>query len=294
MRELMECDNFVFIRDFPPGHFYSPLPDLREVRQRGAEIESCDNDLPALALRKTEQICLAEGLGCFFNEMPFPDHASNGFRYFLDNPFFGFGDGIVLYSFLRHFRPKRIVEVGSGFSSAAMLDVRDRFFEEPLALTFIDPYPERLKSLLTPADANCCQVVVAPVQQVVMRIFRDLEENDFLFIDSSHVGKTQSDVLHLLFRVLPALQKGVLVHFHDIMWPFEYPRCWLEEGRAWNEAYFLRAFLQFNSVFEVVYFNSYMALCHAEVVERTMPSALKKPSRKETVGNSSLWLRKIA
>ena len=119
-------------------------------------------------------------------------------------------------------------------------------------------------------------------------------QNDILFVDASHVGKWHSDVLHILFEILPKLNKGVLVHFHDVMWPFEYPQSWLEEGRAFNEAYFLRAFLQYNSAFEVVFFNSFMVAKHAELLRMKMPRMLKSPSTPETIGNSSLWLRKIA
>jgi hypothetical protein len=113
-----------------------------------------------------------------------------------------------------------------------------------------------------------------------------------LFIDSSHVAKKDSDVVHILFEVLPRLNKGVMVHFHDVLWPFEYPEIWLARGRAWNEAYFLRAFLQYNPGFEIVFFNSYLASMQREILKRKMPLALKTPSSSVTPGNSSLWLRK--
>ena len=79
-----------------------------------------------------------------------------------------------------------------------------------------------------------------------------LEANDILFIDSSHVLKVGSDVHHLFAEVLPALKPGVYTHFHDIFFPFEYPYAWIQEGRYWTEAYALRAFLQFNTTFEIV------------------------------------------
>ena len=195
---------------------------------------------------------------------------------------------------MRQFQPRRIVEVGSGFSSAAMLDVNDRFLGRKLQFTFIEPYPDRLNSLLSAGDKSSCKILVKGVQQVELDAFQSLEENDFLFVDSSHVGKSHSDVLHILFEILPRLNKGVLVHFHDVMWPFEYPQSWLEEGRAFNEAYFLRAFLQHNSAFEVLFFNSFMMAQHAELLRIKMPRMLKSPSTPETIGNSSLWLRKVS
>ena len=120
-----------------------------------------------------------------------------------------------------------------------------------------------------------------------------MRENDILFVDSSHVAKTQSDVVHLLFKILPSLNKGVIIHFHDILWPFEYPRLWLDDGRAWNEAYFLRAFLQFNSAFRILYFNSMMENRLSDFLRSTMPLAMKTPSSRLTPGNTSLWIRKV-
>ena len=106
-----------------------------------------------------------------------------------------------------------------------------------------------------------------------------------LFVDSSHVSKMGSEVNHIVFDVLPALNQGVLVHFHDVFWPFEYPKDWLLVlGRAWNETYLLRAFLQYNDAFEIVLFTSYLAKRHTSAVEYLAPRLLED-------GASSLWLR---
>ena len=129
--------------------------------------------------------------------------------------------------------------------------------------------------------------------EVSESLFADLQENDFLFVDSSHVAKVHSDVAHIVFKVLPTLRAGVIVHFHDVPWPFEYPKSWFEYGRAWNEAYFLRAFLQHNSSFRVLYFNSMMEIHHEQFVRRELPLALTAPSSTLTPGNTSLWLRRV-
>jgi predicted O-methyltransferase YrrM len=294
LRVLLGSENFAFVRDYPPGHFYSPIPDLRELREQASV--RCDEpieNLPGIELNEARQLQMVDSFAQFYGELPFPDKQSRQFRYFLDNPFFSYGDGIILYSFMRQFKPRRIVEVGSGFSSAAMLDVNDRFLGRKLQFTFIEPYPDRLNSLLSAGDKDSCKILVKGVQQVELDAFQSLEENDFLFVDSSHVGKKGSDVLHLLFQVLPLLQKGVIAHFHDILWPFEYPKIWLQEGRAWNEAYFLRAFLQYNSAFEVLFFNSFMAMQHPGILSSKMPRVLSPSSFNETIANSSLWLRKV-
>ena len=130
-------------------------------------------------------------------------------------------------------------------------------------------------------------MIAADVQDVSPEHFQSLEANDVLFIDSSHVMKVGSDVVYLLSDVLPSLKRGVVVHFHDIFWPFEYPESWLLDGRAWNEAYGLKAFLQFNSSFEIVFFNSYLSVHHRNILERHLPLFLRNPG-------GSLWLRKTA
>jgi hypothetical protein len=178
-----------------------------------------------------------------------------------------------------------VIEVGSGFSSAALLDVNDRFLGGRMQLTFVEPYPERLRSLLRPTDD--VEIVEEPVQQVDPGRFDELGAGDVLLVDSSHVLKVDSDLCHLLFRVLPRLAPGVRVHFHDVYWPFEYPRAWVMEGRAWNEAYAVRAFLSYNDAFRIELFGAYLGTVHADAFRRHVPAA------RGAIG-SSLWLRRTA
>ena len=291
----MESENYSFLASFPPGHFYSPVPDLPEIRNSANAIfDRSIKCLPEVEINEVAQLKLLQRFAEYYGGMPFFDKATEGCRYFFDNPYFSYGDGIVLYSMLRCFKPRRVIEIGSGFSSAEMLDLNDRFFDGKIEFTFIEPYPERLLSLLNKRDLSHCRIIEKPLQAIQLPLFSTLEANDFLFIDSSHVGKINSDVLQILFNILPLLKPGVIIHFHDILWPFEYPQNWIEEGRAWNEAYFLRAFLQYNAAFEIIFFNSFMALQHRKEIADQIPNALKSPSAKETVGNSSLWLRKVA
>jgi hypothetical protein len=124
------------------------------------------------------------------------------------------------------------------------------------------------------------------VQRVPLDVFAQLRAGDVLFIDSSHVVKIGSDVAYLVHEVLPSLAAGVVVHFHDILWPFEYPRDWvLDQGKAWNEAYFVRAFLQFNAAFEILYFNSFIANRHPASLRELLPRCVENPG-------GSLWLRR--
>jgi predicted O-methyltransferase YrrM len=293
IRSIVESENYRFLQFAPPGHFYSPIPDIKEIQKHSSEIfDRSPATIPAIDTCMEEQVKLASDFVAYYRDLLFPDIRQEGHRYHLDNSYFSYGDGVTLYSMMRRFKPKRIIEVGSGFSSAAMLDVNETFFNGAIDFTFIEPYPERLFGLLGTRDTERCRIIQEPVQSVSETLFANLHENDILFVDSSHVAKIQSDVLHLLFKILPSLNSGVIVHFHDILWPFEYPSLWLDNGRAWNEAYFVRAFLQYNSAFSILYFNSMMESQHGEFLRREMPLAMKTPSSLLTSGNTSLWIRR--
>jgi hypothetical protein len=276
-----------FIRSYPPGTFYSPIPADADIP---ASIDKTTREIPGVDLREAAQLQLLGELARSYGELPFGDQESAERRFHLDNEYYSYFDAITLYTMLRRFQPKRVVEVGSGFSSAVMLDTRDLFLERETHLTFIDPYPERLESLLRPDDRDRCDVLAQKVQDVDLSVFTRLQANDILFVDSSHVVKVGSDVAWIVFEILPRLAPGVLIHFHDIPYPFEYPLHWLRAGRAWNEAYILRAFLQFNRDFEIRFFNDFMATFHADAVREQMPAALKASSFDLTVPASSLWL----
>jgi predicted O-methyltransferase YrrM len=287
-------ENDQFLRFAPPGHFYSPIPDIKEIRLNSETIfDRSVREIPGVELNNKAQLSIAKDFIEFYSDMPFSDNRSDNRRYYLNNDYFSYGDGISLYSMMRIFAPKRVVEIGSGFSSALMLDVDEIFFKSQIKFAFIEPHPDRLHSLITDEDKERCKVVDKPVQQVSAETFRTLCKNDILFIDSSHVAKTHSDVLHILFNILPLLSKGVLIHFHDILWPFEYPKIWLDQGRAWNEAYFVRAFMQYNESFEIVYFNSFMEFHHNDFLRSNMPLIVQAPSSEITPGNTSLWIRKV-
>lgn len=271
---------------FPRGHFYSPLPDRAEVAAQADRL--FDKDLDAIAgieLRLSQQRQLLEELARFAEDFRWPELPAAGHRYHLDNPAFVHGDAFVLYAMLRHLSPRRVIEVGSGYSSALMLDTRDRFLSPDTHFTFIDPFPERLNSLVSDTDRRSCRIIPEQVQRLPVSTFEALRENDILFIDSSHVSKVGSDVNFLYFEALPTLKPGVVIHVHDVFWPFEYPRAWIDEGRAWNEQYLLRAFLMHNDRYELLLFNHLLARSCSDFLRRILPIFL-------TNCGCSLWLRK--
>ena len=276
-----------FVMESSPGHFGSPIPDLREIKKREAEVFSVPTAVAGIDFHDGAQLELIRSFGELYREQPFDRIRQEGVRYFFENSVFSYGDALVLYCILRSFRPRRLIEIGSGFSSAVILDTNDRFLDGELACTFVDPFPQRLYGLLRDGDATAHRVVAQPVQRVPLEMFDALEDGDVLFIDSTHVSKVGSDVNRLVFEVLPRLKRGVLVHLHDIFYPFEYPREWIYRGRAWNENYLIRAFLMFNADFDVLLFNSYLAHFHATEVAASLPLWAEKPG-------GSLWLRRVA
>lgn len=226
-----------------------------------------------------------------FAHFAFPDARAETRRFYLDNPVFSGGDALVLFAMMRLARPRRIVEIGSGFSSACMLDTRD-ICDLDTSFSFIEPEPQRLLTLLRAVDSDQCNIIRSNVQDVPVSSFLALEANDILFINSSHVMKCGSDVNQELFEILPRLGPGVIVHFHDMFFPFEYPAAWLLDRRySWNEAYGVRAFLMYNTAFRIIFFNDAFAIKEAAFVRRHTPDVaplfLGHPG-------GGLWIRRVA
>ena len=253
-----------------PGAYYSPLSTANDARNAVAwrDIEPVGVDL-----RKSQQLELATKLRAQWEDLP------SGGRYRADNGQYSRADAFVLNSMLRHYRPQRVVEIGSGWSTAVILDA-----EVGAAVTCIEPHPERLLGALAGGGLESVTLVRAGVQEVPLDFFSALEPGDVLFIDSTHVVKPGSDVVWEYLHILPRLKPGVLVHVHDIFWPFEYPVEWLLERRDWTELYLLRALLTGSSSWQIELFSSWLWQVHPEQV----------PSNVRDGHPGSIWIRKIA
>ncbi len=273
----------------PPGHFYSPYPNLDELRAREDRVFALPEpgNLPGVDLREAAQLALFQELADLCKDHSFPEKATPPLRYYFENPAYSYGDALILHGMLRRFKPRRVVEIGSGYSSCMTLDTVDRHLAGQTTCTFVEPYPELLLSLVPERERASLDIRSQPLHEIDLALFRDLAAGDLLFVDSTHVAKTGSDVNRLIFEVFPALAPGVLVHVHDIFYPFEYPRAWVFEGRGWNEAYLLRAFLSFNRTFEIVLWSDFLAKFHRDRAEALMPLW-----GRNTGGN--FWLRKVA
>jgi len=247
-------------------HYYEPQFDLRTTRRPLAQ----ERPLPGIDWNVDEQIallnimCLADELA----ETPLdkPDHLG----FYLNNGSFESGDAEFWYQMVRLKKPRRIFEVGSGNSTlAAIQAVRRNQIEDP-AYTCkhicIEPYE------MPWLEQTAVSVVRKKVEDLDIGFFSELQEDDVLFIDSSHIIRPDGDVLFEYLELLPTLNKGVIVHIHDIFSPRNYPEEWLvEKVLFWNEQYLLEAFLTHNASWAVVGSLNYLHHRHYESLKSVAP-----------------------
>jgi len=270
-----------------PVGYYSPVPDTHELRsgdQRWRE----EVDLDDVQFNFGEQSRLGESFKTYRWEIADLPRADE-----LRQQGYGLGYGpiesMLLYSFIRHFNPKQIIEIGSGVSTvyeARAIAANNMAGRGPCSLTCVEPYPSELLHTI-PEVTN---IVQKKVQELPVEVFRQLDANDILFLDSSHSVKIGSDVNFLYLQILPKLRPGVLIHIHDIYFPFlTPPDDWLfDRLMFWQETVLLKALLSGNRNFEVIYCCSY--LHHKE------PRALADTFDAydpQTHYPQSIWLRRI-
>lgn len=250
------CIDHVYADWVPSGHFYSPIPDQESIK---AFWQAHPDGYPIADLNGIDLNWEGQHTLCTdFEKRKGPDdfwpmEKEDHRRFYANNGFFSIVDAIVYSHLIQCHKTKRIIEIGSGFSSAAALDVNEALYNNQINFTFIEPYPERLYSLLSEDDKSreTIRIFENNLQDIDLSMFEELSCGDILFVDSTHVAKFESDVNYIIFKILPCLKSGVLIHFHDIGYPFDYSKEWLFEGRAWNEAYMLHAFLQYNNSFSI-------------------------------------------
>jgi hypothetical protein len=200
-------------------------------------------------------------------------------RFFLDNDAFQNVDPLVYWAIIRLHRPARIVEIGSGFSTLlAAQAVRKNGSGR---VTAVDPFP---REFVRRNDLDI-ELISQPVEQIDLELFRSLRKDDVLFVDSSHVVRGGGDVNWIVFNILPQLSSGVLVHFHDIHFPFDYPRELIARRNVyWTEQYLLHAYLLRNQADEILFGTRYAA----HHFRREMALAFPRATR---LDGASFWLR---
>lgn len=273
-------------------HFYLPIPDdtdpLDNFWASQSAMVGIDPNEP-LAFEVMEDICpryLPEFRAMFPIEGPLEKPG-----FYLINGGYMAVDAHVLYCLIRHFKPKRIVEIGNGNSTLLSIAASDRNLAETGTrphLTSIDPYPW---PLFNGGYPGLDSLIVKRVQDVPVTFFEELESGDILFIDSSHVIKSGNDVHYEFLEILPRLKPGVLVHVHDISMPKPYPKVYYENHLYWNEQYLLQAFLTYNSRFEIVWPGNYMMINHPERMLAVFPEFARMRQEYPQSEPSAFWMR---
>jgi hypothetical protein len=273
---------------FPAGHFYSPVVDPATIAQNRVWPER--PDIRGIDFNDASHVqILSELFPRFMPDYDYPPAlpvTPTLASFFANNPHFSMLDAPALFVLLRAWKPRRIIEVGSGFSTLLMADVNRRFLGHEVSIGCIDPYPP---PFLRHGVDGIERQVERRVQELPLEHFADLQAGDLLFIDSSHVAKTDSDVNFLFFDIFPRLAPGVLIHLHDIFLPHDYPPGWvLGENRSWNEQYLLRALLMHSTGFEVLFGCSYAFWRYPGLVI----AGLANPDG-AGYGGGSFWVRRL-
>ena len=264
-----------------PVHFYQPIPDTQSLPET---LWNRPSKLVGVHMNDAVQLdLLRDGFPKFRDEYEgFPTESTGEpGRFYLNNHLFENIDAMVAYCMVRHFKPRLIIEVGSGFSSLLLGEAATR--NKHSALVCIEPFP---REFLREGFPGLQSLMDKQIQDIDLDFFSQLQSGDILFIDSSHTIKIGGDVNYLFLEVLPRLKPGVIVHVHDIFLPFDYRRDWvMKEFRFWTEQYLLQAFLIFNSEFEVLMANGYLNHYHRAQLKATFPSL-------SSWGGGSFWMRR--
>lgn len=273
-----------------PVHYYSPIPNTRELPD---ELWQRKRIPLAFDLNEESAFDLLERFNKVYAReyKTLPSVFEGGTpKFYLSNSAYSSGDAEILYSMVRDLKPRKIIELGSGYSTLLICQaIRENQREVPdyqCEFVAIEPYPP---SYLSPLPAEVTRLESKPLQQVNSELFSSLGANDLLFIDSTHVARIGSDVIHEYLVLVPSLAVGVVVHIHDIFIPAEYPRIWIDEARYfWNEQYLVEAFLSYNSAFEVIMPTHHLWLKYPERFHKSIPVRDSIPFRP-----SSFWIRRI-
>ena len=269
------------------NNYYSPVPDVKTLKE---VLWSSPSKLVGIDMNEEEQLKLLSLFVFLFKTEyeSFPKgKTKTPYEYYVNNAFFGSVDGEILYCIIRHFKPRKIFEIGSGFStyltSQAILRNKKEDSAYDCNFVVVDPYPNET---IRRGFSGLSRIVMNKVQDVPLSEFQKLKDNDILFIDSSHVLKIGSDVQFEYLEIVPRLSRGVIIHSHDIFLPSEYHKSWiLKEHIFWNEQYLLQAFLAFNNSYKVLWAGNYMHLRHPKELRLAFSSYTGETP-------ASFWIKK--
>lgn len=273
-------------------HYYSPIPDLEDLAKR--KIWNRESELVGIFFNPEKQVQFLHKLGEAYGlECEWPNKPTgNLLEFFIESNSFSYGCAAGLHSIIRYYKPKRVIEIGSGNSSLIFSSALERNAVEGALSDYsiVDPYPASVTNENLP---SLTRVIKERVEMLDPIFFEDLGCNDILFIDSGHTVRTGGDVNFLFLDVLPRLAPGVIIHVHDIGLPFEYPKIYFTNPSFrmfWTEAYLLQAFLCLNQEFEILLAMNYLMTREKEEFIRAFPHY--DPQRHLTI-SGSFWFRRV-
>ena len=256
-------------------HYYQPLINPRKHLQKPLDAPRV---LPGIKWNIEEQLALVNQFHYQdeLRKFPMEPKDAQGLGYYYNNPSLCATDAEFLYSIFRHFKPRRVIEVGCGYSTRLAIEAQKKTLAENPGHTCthicIEPYE---MPWLEKLDV---QVMRSKVEDVPLSTFSQLEAGDILFIDSSHMIRPQGDVLFEFLEILPTLKPGVIVHVHDIFSPRDYPRDWIVEKHSqWNEQYLLEAFMSFNDAFRIIGAVNLLKRDYGNALKEGFPVAAGRP-----------------
>ena len=259
---------------YEPRFVYPTNFDFNQIRKIPFDVDL------GKQLRMLDQLVNSVELNIFL-----PNVLTKQGIFFVNNPNFGAGDIDLYYLIVRLVKPVRIIEIGSGYSTMVCLKAIEQNQLEGFSneLTCIEPFEMPFLN-----QEKNISLIRKPVEEVDLELFQSLEENDVLFIDSSHIIRPGNDLLHIFFEIFPILKKGVIIHIHDIFSPRHYPKEWLtEKMRFWNEQYLLEAFLHNNHDYQVLFTANHLVKSHYEEAKKVLIHL--QPNSEP----SSFWMQKI-
>jgi len=276
-----------------PDHYYRPFVDPQNLP---AGFHSSRSSLAGWTVDAGEALDWAEReLNEYFQDLrsflPINKDDKPGSRLYLINGTYMAVDAHMYYALIRHLKPKRIIEVGAGFSTLFAYEAlkRGNLFETT-QLHVVEPYPE---AIIKEGLESVAKVRREFVQNVEPAYFDQLEAGDILFIDSTHVVKEGNDVLYLYLEILPRLKPGVFVHVHDISLPEPYPSCYLDYGWFWNEQYLLQAYLINNSKVKILWPGNYLMCQDPERTLKLFPDIKDMRAVYPLSGPSAFWFQTV-
>jgi predicted O-methyltransferase YrrM len=264
-------------------HYYQPL--MNPKKHLTKSLRSM-RDLPGINFNIDEQLVLLDKFNFNDELLNFSISKKKDCEFFYNNDTFSSGDAEFLYNIIRNFKPRKIIEIGCGFSTLMIRNAieknereNNKYYCQHIC---IEPFEQQWLEKMN------IEVLRQKVELVDKCIFKELGYNDILFIDSSHIIRPQGDVLFEYLEILPILKTGVLIHIHDIFTPNDYLDEWIYNHKLWNEQYLLEAFLTFNNEFRIIGSLNFLAHHYYEKLADKCPIFAEQKGHEP----GSFWLIK--